>query len=111
MTKSRGSELIITAVFEARPGEETTGEADLVRLAERSRREAGCLAYEVYCVSGRPGEFVLFERWVDEDAWRTHLATPHVSALRSELFTTVPPGTRLKHASMTDTSTSEEDTQ
>ena len=69
-----------------------------MRLAELSCKEAGCLAYEVYRVSGSSGEFVLFERWVDEDAWKTHLGTKHVSELRSELFETVPPGTRLERA-------------
>lgn len=92
------SEFVITARFETRPGAEAEGETELVRLAELSRAEAGCLAYDVYRVVGASHMLVLFERWTDEDAWRTHLETPHVQTLRGEFFTSVPPGTRLEPA-------------
>ena len=96
MRRASSSELVITAVFRARAGSEIAAEDELRKLALATRREGGCLAYDVYRVSGASGEFVLFERWSNDDAWEAHRLTRHVAELPSTLFVEIPPGTRLE---------------
>ncbi|MDR1396612.1 MAG: antibiotic biosynthesis monooxygenase [Desulfarculales bacterium] len=49
-------------------------------LAEKTRREEGCVSYEVYeDLSGRGG-MIIFEKWRDQACLDAHLATAHYLA-------------------------------
>lgn len=47
-------------------------------LAAASRREAGCLAYEVYLSAEDPETVVLWQQWTSIDALETHFCSDHV---------------------------------
>ena len=49
-------------------------------LAEATRAEEGCLAYDLFESGSAPGTFVTVERWTDTAALDAHMATPHVAA-------------------------------
>jgi len=49
----------------------------LVPLAAFSREEEGNLGYEVVEDREEPGEFRIIERYVDEAAFKAHLASDH----------------------------------
>jgi quinol monooxygenase YgiN len=51
----------------------------LTALVEPTRREAGCLSYELLQNSDDPTDFVYVEKWASAAAERTHFSTPHVS--------------------------------
>lgn len=57
---------------------ETVGPA-LAALAEASRGDAGCLAYEVYASAAAPGTYVTVEEWVDQASLDAHMTQPHVA--------------------------------
>jgi quinol monooxygenase YgiN len=50
----------------------------LLQLAAASRREDGCLDYEVLQGTADPCDFTLVESWTTETALDTHLTTAHV---------------------------------
>jgi quinol monooxygenase YgiN len=52
----------------------------VVPLAQRTRKEDGCLHYTLAVDNAESGEIVVLERWRDEPALRAHLATDHVKA-------------------------------
>jgi quinol monooxygenase YgiN len=66
----------VVAMFRARPGQEPALRADLLAMLESSRREAGCLEYELHSSDDDPGLF-----FFSATHHRGHLQTPHVRRL------------------------------
>ena len=50
----------------------------LYALVEPTRREPGCLSYELLQNSSEPTDFVLVEQWANAAAERAHFTTPHL---------------------------------
>jgi quinol monooxygenase YgiN len=69
--------IVLGVRWVARDGEEERVAEILAELAGPSRAEPGCLQYEPHRDPDDPRVFFLYERWADEDALRTHEATPH----------------------------------
>jgi quinol monooxygenase YgiN len=49
-------------------------------MADSSRRESGCLAYEVYLSVEDPDTVVLWQQWSSLEALEHHFASDHVDA-------------------------------
>ena len=49
-------------------------------LAGQSRREQGCVAYEVYIDAQSPETFNIWQQWTGLTALEEHFASPHVDA-------------------------------
>ena len=67
--------LIVT--LRAREGQETLLEAELRALVSPSRREEGCLAYNLHQNIDTPGALLLQEVWASREAHTEHTYTPH----------------------------------
>ena len=52
----------------------------LQELAQHSRQEAGCVAYEVFCQQQAPHVFQTVEQWKTSADAEAHMQTPHVGA-------------------------------
>lgn len=52
----------------------------LAELAAQSRKEAGCVQYEVYCQEHAPHILQTVEHWRTKADADTHMTTPHVGA-------------------------------
>ncbi len=57
----------------------------LSALVEPTRRESGCLSYELLQNSSDPADFVFVEKWERAAAEHAHFATPHVSVALQRL--------------------------
>lgn len=68
---------VVIARWVAQPGEEGTVAAAIDALIEPSRAEPGNLAYEPHRDPSDPRTFLLYERYVDEAAYRAHGESPH----------------------------------
>jgi quinol monooxygenase YgiN len=62
----------------AAPGKELELGKLLLQLVEPSRRQDGCLRYELLQRLRDPCEFVLVAEWLSTEALDLHLASPHV---------------------------------
>jgi len=51
----------------------------LSALVEPTRRESGCLSYELLQNGSDPADFVFVEKWASAAAEQAHFATQHVS--------------------------------
>jgi quinol monooxygenase YgiN len=58
----------------------------LLRVAEESRKEPGCVSYEVVRGTEDPNEVMTIECWKDKEAIDAHFARPYVV----DLFARVP---------------------
>jgi quinol monooxygenase YgiN len=67
----------LTVVLRAREGQETLLEAELRALVGPSRREEGCLAYNLHRSIDPPGALLLHEVWESREAHTEHMHTPH----------------------------------
>jgi len=61
----------------AREGQETLLEAELRALVSPSRREEGCLTYNLHRSIDTPGALLLHEVWTSREAHTEHTHTPH----------------------------------
>ena len=73
--------LTIHAELRAKPGQEATLRELLLGLIEPTRKEAGCLQYDLHEDNDQAGLFFFYENWVSRAHLDAHLASPHVGAL------------------------------
>jgi quinol monooxygenase YgiN len=61
----------------AREGQELLLEAELRSLVAPTRKEEGCLVYDLHRAADAPGGYLLHEVWSSRDAHTAHTRTPH----------------------------------
>ena len=67
----------LIVILRAREGQETLLEAELRALVGPSRREEGCVAYNLHRSLDTPGALLLHEVWASREAHTEHTNTPH----------------------------------
>jgi quinol monooxygenase YgiN len=67
----------LTVILRAREGQEPLLEAELRALVGPTRREPGCLVYDLHCGADAPGGYLLHEVWESREAHRAHTQTAH----------------------------------
>ncbi|MEE2692992.1 MAG: putative quinol monooxygenase [Pseudomonadota bacterium] len=72
--------LTIVAHINAKRGREALVFQELRNLIEPTRRENGCIQYDLYKDDNAPLHFLFFERWESRELWRAHMNTPHFKA-------------------------------
>jgi quinol monooxygenase YgiN len=88
-------ETAVTVIAEliASPGREEETRQLLLSLMEPTRKEEGCIRYELHEAGERPGHFAFLENWASQTAFDRHLKTPHLLhalARFSELLEAAP---------------------
>ncbi len=69
----------------AKPGQEDSLRQALLACIEPTRKEDGCVQYDLHESTERPGHFVFYENWTSREALDRHLATPHLKRLGAQL--------------------------
>ena len=67
----------LIVILRPREGQETLLEAELRALISPTRKEEGCISYELHRAMDPPGGFLLHEVWASRDAHTEHMHTPH----------------------------------
>ena len=67
----------LVVILRAREGQDLILEAELRALIAPTRREEGCLAYDLHRALEIPGAFLLHEVWATRENHRLHTQTPH----------------------------------
>jgi quinol monooxygenase YgiN len=67
----------LIVILRAREGQETLLEAELRALVSPSRREEGCLTYNLHRAIDTPGALLLHEVWASREAHTEHTHAPH----------------------------------
>ena len=67
----------LIVILRAREGQESLLEAELRALVGPTRREEGCLTYDLHRSVDAPGGLLLHEVWATREHHRLHTQTPH----------------------------------
>lgn len=70
--------IVVMAIFKAKKGKEAALEKELAALLEPSRKEKGCLLYNLHRYSDSPESFVFYEQWEDKEALAQHEKSEHL---------------------------------
>jgi quinol monooxygenase YgiN len=67
----------LVVILRAKEGQELLLEAELRALLAPTRREEGCLTYDLHRAIDTPGAYLLHEVWATREHHRLHTKTPH----------------------------------
>lgn len=76
--------LTVIAIMKAQPGKESALKQELLALVAPTRKESGCINYDLHQDLETPAKFVFHENWTDRAHLDAHLNTPHLQAFRSK---------------------------
>jgi quinol monooxygenase YgiN len=77
--------LTVVATFHARPGKEVELRAALIGLVAPTRKESGCVNYDLHVSTEDPAKFLFHENWTTQTALDAHLKMPHIQTLLPRL--------------------------
>ena len=88
--RARGNNIVamippyVTVIAEmtARPGKEDELKQHLFALVESTRREEGCVQYDLHVSHDDPRKFVFVENWTTSDALLRHSQSAHMQAFQ-----------------------------
>lgn len=72
---------VVTAFWEAKPGEEDAVAAILSRFAPQAREEPGVQSFVIHRSRSEPAKFFFYEVFKDEAAFAAHQQTAHFKKL------------------------------
>jgi len=78
-------QITVIATLHAQAGKEDALQARLLQMCEETRKEAGCLRYDLQRARDDATEFVFVEYWRDAESLALHDASPHMAALGRDL--------------------------
>ena len=73
--------LTVVAHVKAQPGKEEAMRKELMSLVEPSRKDAGCLNYDLHQSVEDPTQFLFHENWTSKAHLDAHLAKPDLQAV------------------------------
>jgi quinol monooxygenase YgiN len=83
----------LVVAFQARPGKEAELRKMLLGLLVPTRKEAGCINYDLHIAPDDPAKFLFYENWTSRAHLDAHGQTPHIQNLRARMdeFCAEPP--------------------
>ncbi|MUJ19474.1 putative quinol monooxygenase [Aliivibrio fischeri] len=70
--------LTIVARIEAQEGKTELVKTEMLKLLDPTRKEVGCIQYDLHQDNENPNVFVFHEQWESEECLQAHLDTPHI---------------------------------
>ncbi|MBY6019228.1 putative quinol monooxygenase [Ferrimonas balearica] len=70
--------LTIVANIVAFPDKAELVKAELLRLIDTTRAEAGCVQYDLHQDNDNPAHFLFFENWESRELWQDHMGNQHL---------------------------------
>lgn len=71
----------MVAQFKAKPGKESLVRQELLSLLAPSRKDAGCLNYDLHQAPDNPALFLFHENWTNKAHLDQHLQKPELQAV------------------------------
>lgn len=72
------SKVTVMALLRAKPGKEEAAKQGLLALIDATRKEAGCINYDLHQSVDTPGLFMFYENWKSRTDLDEHVKTPHM---------------------------------
>lgn len=74
------STLTIVAKIEAKHDKIDLVKTELLKLVEPTRKEKGCIQYDLHQDNNNPEVFVFYENWESRELWQEHMNNDHLKA-------------------------------
>ena len=74
--------LTVVAEIVAKPGKEDEVRRHLLGFIEPTRKEEGCVQYDLHVSTENPGHFIFFENWTSREMLDKHSQSAHIQAFR-----------------------------
>ena len=88
--------IVVTSKFKTLPGQRAKVVEAARPCIEATRKEQGCLSYELFLSSEDDVTLQYVERWTDLDCLRAHTKSPHITAFKEWRADKVEQGRELK---------------
>jgi quinol monooxygenase YgiN len=73
--------ITVTATFQANPGKEAVLQKALASLIVATRKEAGCINYDLHISAEYPSRFLFHETWASRGHLDAHLQSTHIKVM------------------------------
>ncbi|POF33612.1 putative quinol monooxygenase [Roseibium marinum] len=73
------TELTIVANIHAKPDQTGLVKTELLKLIPVTRKEPGCLRYDLHLDNDDPAHFMFYETWESRGLWQDHINAPHLA--------------------------------
>jgi quinol monooxygenase YgiN len=80
-----GKTITVVATFQAKPGKEVELKKALIGLVAPTRKETGCINYDLHISPEDPAKFLFHENWTNKAHLDAHLQNTHVRVLLPRL--------------------------
>ena len=74
--------ITVFAFMKAKPGREAELRAEMLKVVEHTRKEKGCLQYDLHVHSTDVTRFAYYETWDSEASLACHAQADHMNAFR-----------------------------
>ena len=54
--------------------------SELLKLIDPTRKEQGCIQYDLHQDNDNPAVFIFYENWESRELWQTHMNNDHLKA-------------------------------
>lgn len=82
--------ILVAGSLKYTPGAIHTLRDDMRQFVEATRREDGCINYDLAIDTSDPTRLILLERWRDQKALDGHFNSPHMAAWRKAIAAAGP---------------------
>ncbi|MBY6187359.1 antibiotic biosynthesis monooxygenase [Marinobacter hydrocarbonoclasticus] len=72
------AQLTIVANIIAKADKVALVKAELLKLIDTTRAEAGCVQYDLHQDNDNPAHFLFFENWESRELWQDHMGNQHL---------------------------------
>ena len=77
--------ITLLAFISAKNGMEDALREALQEVVVCTTQEQGCVEFRLMQDKENAAEFILVEKWIDEDSWKNHMEQEHVKKFLSEM--------------------------
>jgi quinol monooxygenase YgiN len=81
----RKAVIVLTSMVKANVGQEDVVKEAYLAMVEPSRKEPGCLCYNLHQSTTDNRQFMVYEQWASQEALDAHRKTPHRKTLGRRL--------------------------
>ncbi len=78
-------EFFITAVVKARPKHREQVREAMISLLKPTRKEKGCIKYDLHESLDDPNIFLFYEIWANEECLTNHINSNHIKEYREKI--------------------------
>jgi len=77
--------ILLVAELTAKEGKEEEMKKVLVAMVAPTRKEEGCLCYNLHQSKKNPAQFMFYEQWAGKEALNKHGQSPHMKKMQAGL--------------------------